>query len=115
MVRNGMNTATHQSTFMVSFRFFGAIIFLPRWFQFVHGSSSTESGYQIFPLLIGLIGSSIVSGILVSRTGRYKLIILSGLVIMTVGIALMTQLTATPDITNPWVWMFLPCAGRRPT
>jgi len=115
MFRNRTYTASLLSTFLVSFGFFGAIIFLPRWFQFVHGSSATESGYQIFPLLIGLIGSSIVSGILVSKTGRYKLIILSGLVIMTVGIALMTQLTATTDITTLWVWMFITGAGIGPT
>ena len=83
MFRNRTYTASLLSTFLVSFGFFGAIIFLPRWFQFVHGSSATESGYQIFPLLIGLIGSSIVSGILVSKTGRYKAIIVTGLVTMT--------------------------------
>ena len=35
--------------------FFAAVVFLPRWFQFVHGNSATESGYQILPLLLGLI------------------------------------------------------------
>ncbi|MGZ8514161.1 MAG: MDR family MFS transporter [Candidatus Limnocylindrales bacterium] len=115
MFRNRTYTASLLSTFMVSFGFFGAIIFLPRWFQFVHGSSATESGYQIFPLLVGLIGSSIVSGILVSKTGRYKAIIVTGLVTMSVGIALMTQLTATTDITTLWAWMFITGAGIGPT
>ena len=115
MFRNRTYTASLLSTFLVSFGFFGAIIFLPRWFQFVNGSSATESGYQIFPLLIGLIGSSIVSGILVSRTGRYKLIILSGLTLMTVGILLMTQLTADTEITTLWLWMFITGAGIGPT
>jgi EmrB/QacA subfamily drug resistance transporter len=115
MFRNRTYTASLLSTFMVSFGFFGAIVFLPRWFQFVHGSSATESGYQIFPLLVGLIGSSIVSGILVSRTGRYKAIIVTGLVIMSIGIALMTQLTANTEITTLWVWMFITGAGIGPT
>jgi EmrB/QacA subfamily drug resistance transporter len=115
MFRNRTYTASIVSTFLVSFGFFGAIIFLPRWFQFVNGSSATESGYQIFPLLIGLIGSSIISGILVSRTGRYKGIILTGLVLMTAGIALMTQLKADTDITTLWAWMFVTGAGIGPT
>ena len=115
MFRNRTYTASLLSTFLVSFGFFGAIIFLPRWFQFVNGSSATESGYQIFPLLIGLIGSSIISGILVSRTGRYKLIILGGLTLMTIGILLMTQLTADTDITTLWLWMFITGAGIGPT
>ena len=115
MFRNRTYSASLLSTFLVSFGFFGAIIFLPRWFQFVHGSSATESGYQIFPLLVGLIGSSIVSGLLVSRTGRYKAIIITGLVTMAVGIALMTQLKANTDIAVLWFWMFITGLGIGPT
>jgi EmrB/QacA subfamily drug resistance transporter len=115
MFRNRTFTASIVSTFLVSFGFFGAIIFLPRWFQFVNGSSATESGYQIFPLLIGLIGSSIVSGILVSRTGKYKTIILIGLALMTVGLVLMTQLHADTPITTLWAWMFITGLGIGPT
>ncbi len=115
MFRNRTYTASIVSTFLVSFGFFGAIIFLPRWFQFVNGSSATESGYQIFPLLIGLIGSSIISGILVSRTGKYKTIILAGLAIMAVGLVLMTQLRADTDIPVLWLWMFITGVGIGPT
>jgi len=115
MFRDRTYTASIISTFLVSFGFFGAIIFLPRWFQFVNGSSATESGYQIFPLLIGLIGSSIISGILVSRTGKYKSIILAGLVIMSVGLILLTQLRAETEITTLWLWMFITGVGIGPT
>lgn len=115
MFRNRTYTSSIISTFLVSFGFFGAIIFLPRWFQFVNGSSATESGYQIFPLLIGLIGSSIVSGILVSRTGKYKAIILAGLGIMSVGLLLMTQLRADTEIPVLWLWMFSTGVGIGPT
>ncbi|CAN5605623.1 hypothetical protein BH20CHL7_BH20CHL7_03780 [soil metagenome] len=115
MFRNRTYTSSLISTFLVSFGFFGAIIFLPRWFQFVNGSSATESGYQLFPLLIGLIGSSIVSGILVSRTGRYKAIILGGLAIMTLGLGLMSQITATTDLPVLWLWMFITGVGIGPT
>jgi EmrB/QacA subfamily drug resistance transporter len=115
MFRNRTYTASIMSTFLVSFGFFGAIIFLPRWFQFVNGSSATESGYQIFPLLVGLIGSSIVSGILVSRTGRYKAIILAGLGIMSVGLVLLTQLRADTPLPVLWSWMFVTGVGIGPT
>ena len=115
MFRNRTYTSSIISTFLVSFGFFGAIIFLPRWFQFVNGSSATESGYQIFPLLIGLIGSSIVSGILVSRTGKYKTIILVGLAIMSVGLILMSQLRADTELPILWLWMFVTGLGIGPT
>src|SRR6185436_7219618 len=103
------------STFLISFGFFGAIIFLPRWFQVVRGESATLSGYLLFPLLIGLIGSSIISGILVSRTGRYKLLVLSGIAIMAVGLVLMHQLTATTEYPAMFLWMFVTGVGIGPT
>ena len=65
-------TASIVATFLITFGFFGGVIFLPRWFQFVLGSSATESGYQMLPLMIGVMASSIVSGQDVARTGRYN-------------------------------------------
>jgi MFS family permease len=67
------------------------------------------------PLLIGLIGSSIVGGLIVSRTGRYKVLIITGLVIMTVGITLMTQLRADTPLPVFWLWMFITGVGIGPT
>jgi EmrB/QacA subfamily drug resistance transporter len=113
--RNRTYAASMISTFFVSFGFFGAIIFLPRWFQFVREVSATESGYQALPLLAGLIISSIVGGILVSRTGRYKAIILAGLAIMAGGLLLMTNLRTTTDIPVLWLWMFITGVGIGPT
>ena len=68
------------STFFARFAFFGAIVFLPRWFQVVEGFSPTNSGLALLPLMVGLIGSSIVSGLLVSRTGHYKWLIVGAIV-----------------------------------
>ena len=63
-------------SFLVTFGFFGAIVFLPRWFQVVEGVTPTNSGLSALPLLVGLIISSIVSGLLVSRTGHVQGLIL---------------------------------------
>jgi EmrB/QacA subfamily drug resistance transporter len=113
--RNRTYASSMLSTFFVSFGFFGAVIFLPRWFQVVRHESATASGYLMFPLLIGLIGASIVSGGLVSRTGRYKLLLLASIAIMGIGLALMTQLTATTDYPQAWIWMFITGVGIGPT
>ena len=113
--RNRTYASSIISTFLVSFGFFGAIIFLPRWFQVVRGESATSSGYLIFPMLIGLIGSSIVAGALVSRTGKYKAIIIAALVAMTAGIALMTQLRADTEYPALFFWMFVAGLGIGPT
>ena len=56
------------ATFLAAFGFFAAVVFLPRWFQVVNGNSATESGYQILPLLGGLIVSAVVSGQMVTGT-----------------------------------------------
>ena len=113
--RNRTYASSILSTFLVSFGFFGAIIFLPRWLQAVRHESATSSGYLIFPMLIGLIGSSIVAGALVSRTGKYKAIILAALVSMTAGIALMTQLRADTEYPALFFWMFVAGLGIGPT
>ncbi|TAL11160.1 MAG: DHA2 family efflux MFS transporter permease subunit, partial [Chloroflexota bacterium] len=113
--KNRTYVSSILSTFFVSFGFFGAIIFLPRWFQVVRHETATASGYLIFPMLIGLIGSSIVAGALVSRTGRYKAIVIAGLVSMTVGITLMTQLRADTSYPVLFLWMFVTGLGIGPT
>lgn len=103
------------ATFLVSFGFFAAVIFLPRWFQVVRQESAMASGYMLLPLLVGLIGSSITSGWIVSRTGRYKAVILTGIVLMTAGLLLMTQLRAETDVRALWAWMFVAGLGIGPT
>jgi MFS family permease len=113
--RNRTYAASIVSTFLVSFGFFGAIIFLPRWFQVVRGESATASGYLIFPLLIGLIGSSIAAGALVARTGRYKMLVIGAIGLMVAGIVLMTQLTADTELPALFLWMFVAGVGIGPT
>jgi EmrB/QacA subfamily drug resistance transporter len=113
--RNRTYSASMIATFLASFGFFGAVIFIPRWFQVVRGESATASGYLMFPLLIGLIGSSIISGLIVARTGRYKAVVLFSLAAMAVGVALMTQITADTDFLVFFAWMFVTGVGIGPT
>jgi EmrB/QacA subfamily drug resistance transporter len=113
--RNRTYVSSMLSTFLVSFGFFGAVIFLPRWFQVVRHESATNSGYQLLPLLIGLIGASIVSGFIVARTGRYKALVLASIATMAVGIFLMTNLRTDTDQLQLWVWMFITGLGIGPT
>jgi len=108
-------TSSMISTFFASFAFFGAIIFLPRWFQIVHGFTPTNSGLAALPLMAGLIFSSITSGLIVARTGRYKWLLVGAIGLMGLSTALMTQLTATTPLEIVWFWMFLAGLGVGPT
>jgi EmrB/QacA subfamily drug resistance transporter len=71
---------------------FGAIIFLPQYLQTVRGVSPTMSGLRLVALLAGVLASSISSGRLVSRWGRYKAFVVAGTAVMTVGMFLMAQI-----------------------
>jgi EmrB/QacA subfamily drug resistance transporter len=76
---------------------FGAIIFLPQYLQTVRGVSPTISGLRLLPLLAGLVITSIGSGLLISRTGRYKAFVVFGTGITAVGIGLLSRITVTTD------------------
>ena len=103
------------AVFMAMFGFFGAVVFLPLWYQVVQGASATESGYKLLPFLAGLILSSIISGQIVSRTGHYKWVVVGALALGGVGIALLTNLRAdTPEVIL-WAWMFVAGVGIGPT
>ena len=115
LFRNRNYAATILATFLAAIGFFGAIIFLPRWLQFVQNVSATDSGLQILPLMAGVILSSVGAGILVSRTGRYKWILTGALLVMGVGILLFTGLSATTDVRLLWLWMFIAGIGIGPT
>jgi EmrB/QacA subfamily drug resistance transporter len=107
--------ASMVATFFASFAFFGAIIFLPRWFQIVQGFSPTNSGLAALPLMVGLIASSIGSGLIVARTGRYKWLTVGAIAIMGIATALMTQLRADTPVGIVWLWMFIAGIGVGPT
>src|SRR4051812_15035151 len=115
LFRNRTYSSSMVSTFFASFAFFGAIIFLPRWFQIVHGYSPTFSGLAALPLMVGLISSSIASGVAVARTGRYKWLLVGAIVLMGISTGLMTQLTADTPLPVVWGWMFLSGLGVGPT
>ena len=102
-------TASVIAIFLAAMGFFAVVVFLPRWYQVVAGASATESGYQILPLLGGLIVSAVLSGQLVARTGRYKALILGALVLLAVGLFLLTNLRA--DTPRPLIWLWMAIAG----
>jgi len=113
--RSRAYSASMVSVFFAAFAFFGAIVFLPRWFQVVEGYSPTNSGLAVLPLVLGLIVSSIASGIVVARTGRYKWLLVGSIAILGLGTALMTQLTQDTPMPIVWLWMFIAGLGVGPT
>ena len=71
---------------------FAALAFLPTFLQMATGAGVTESGFRMLPLMAGLMLTSIGSGIVITRTGRYRAYPIVGLAIVTLGMAWLTRL-----------------------
>jgi MFS family permease len=102
------------AAFLASSGFFTAVVFLPRWFQVVGGASATISGYEMLPLLTGIIISAVAAGQIVARTGRYRRLMFAAMVVAAVGLGLLTQLRADTPQPLLWAWMFVTGLGVGP-
>jgi EmrB/QacA subfamily drug resistance transporter len=89
---NKVFAAASAIGFVVGFAMFGAMTFLPLFFQDVKGISAIESGVRLFPLMGGLLVASIGSGLLVSKWGRYKVFPVVGTALTTFGLYLMSMI-----------------------
>ncbi|HEY6428905.1 MAG TPA: MFS transporter [Acidimicrobiales bacterium] len=96
-------TAASAIGFVMGFAMFGALTFLPLFMQNVKGVSPTVSGLRILPLMVGMLGASVVSGRLVTRWGRYKIFPILGTALMTLGAFLLSLISAS---LNSWVLAF---------
>ncbi|WP_114202493.1 MDR family MFS transporter [Janibacter anophelis] len=83
------------AAFGVAMVMFGAIIYIPVYAQGVIGVNATNSGLILMPLMLGFIVCGIVTGMLITRTGRYLPFMLTGIAIMAVGVFLLTRLDHT--------------------
>jgi EmrB/QacA subfamily drug resistance transporter len=115
LFRNRTFTISVTSMFLAAFGFFGAIVFLPQWFQVVKGLSATESGYNLLPLIFALIVGAIGSGQIIARTGRYKALILIAMGVLAFGLYLLTNLRADTELPVLWVWMVITGLGVGPS
>ena len=80
--------------FLVGCALFGAIVFLPVFLQISTGASATTSGLLTLPLMAGVMGTSILSGRWIARTGRYRWWPIVGLAIGTLGMAMLSRMDA---------------------
>jgi EmrB/QacA subfamily drug resistance transporter len=93
--------------FVVGFAMFGALTYLPQYMQIVKGVSPTSSGLRLLPMMAGLLLTSIGTGQLVSRWGRYKVFPVVGTATMTLGLYLLSLLTPTTGGLPSSLYMFV--------
>ena len=94
-------------SFVVGFAMLGALTFLPTFMQFVDGVSATESGLRTLPMVVGLLITSMGSGVLVGRTGRYKIFPVVGTAVMAVAFVLLSQMGVHTPIWRQSMCLFI--------
>ncbi|KQQ03611.1 MULTISPECIES: MDR family MFS transporter [unclassified Rathayibacter] len=90
---------------------FSAIAFIPTFLQMASGTSAAVSGLLMLPMMAGLMGTSIASGILITRTGKYKLYPIIGTILTALAMTAMTTLAADTPIWLICVYLFFFGAG----
>ncbi len=94
--------------FIVGFGMFGAITYLPAFFQVVRGISPTISGVYLLPLMAGLLLVSITSGQIIARTGKYRVFPIAGTALMTIGLFLLHLMSpSTPTVFDALAMLVL--------
>src|SRR3989440_312550 len=93
LFRNAVFSLSSAIGFVVVFALYGATTYLPLFLQVVNGASPASSGLRLLPLILGLLLTSITSGQLISRWGRYKAFPIAGTAVMTLGMFLLSRLS----------------------
>ncbi|MBB1016805.1 MFS transporter [Dietzia sp. DQ11-71] len=92
---------------IVGMAMFGGMMTLPLYMQIVHGADPMESGLMMLPLVAGMMGASIVSGQLISRTGRVREFPIFGTAVAAVGLFLLWTIDADTSLTLVMVYMLV--------
>jgi EmrB/QacA subfamily drug resistance transporter len=97
--------------FVLGVGMFSAIAFVPTFLQMSSGASAAVSGLLLLPMMAGLIGTSILSGNLITKTGRYRVFPIVGTLLTGVAMALFTTLTADTPLWLICVFLLVFGAG----
>ena len=111
LFRNSIFTVSVILSLLSGVAMFASILYIPEYQQIVRGFSPTKSGLMTMPLVMGLLVTSIISGRLITRWGRYRVFPIIGTFVLTVGLWLFSHITLT---TSEWVigvWMAIVGAG----
>ncbi|HVB59917.1 MAG TPA: MDR family MFS transporter [Ktedonobacteraceae bacterium] len=106
LFKNSIFTVSSIVTFIFGMALFGCVFFIPLFVQGVVGASVSNSGLVLTPLMLTLVAGSIVSGLLVSRFGKYKWLAIMGTVVTVAGMYMLVRLNVNSTNTDV-VWAML--------
>jgi len=98
LFRNSIFSLSSLLSLFLGVGMFGTMIFIPEYQQLVRGYSATKSGLLMLPLIVGILSASIISGRLISRTGKYRIYPIFGTLVTMVGLFLLSTIQVdTPE------------------
>ncbi|MFC1400215.1 MULTISPECIES: MFS transporter [Streptacidiphilus] len=107
LFRNPVFSVCSGIGFVIGLCMFGALSYIPLYMQVVNGNSPTVSGLRLLPMMAGVLITSIGTGQLISRTGRYKIYPIIGTALTAVSLVLLAQVDDTTSDTVMGVYMLL--------
>jgi len=107
LFKNPIFSVANAFGFLIGFALFGGAIYLPLYLQTVKGMSPTESGLAMLPMVAGTFSMSIISGQLITRTGKYKIYPIIGSSILLVALYLLNTLHVTTPYWRIAIYAFL--------
>ena len=96
---------------LVGTAMFGSLVVLPLYLQIVRGNSPTKAGLLLTPLMLGIIAASTLSGKVMSRTGKYKMLPVAGTAVMFVAVLLFSTLGVDTPVWQAGIYMAMMGAG----
>jgi EmrB/QacA subfamily drug resistance transporter len=101
LFKNRIFTVSVATVFVTGVGLFGAVLYIPLFIQAIQGDSATASGNSVTPMTLAIVISSVVTGQLISRTGKYRIIGILGMGMVTLGLFLLyTMNMDTPRLTT---------------
>ncbi len=93
--------------FVVGTALFGSVTFIPLYLQVVKGSTPSQAGMQLLPMMGGMLAMSVISGRLISRLGSYRMFPIAGTLIGGIALALLSTLTLDTPLHTMYAYMAL--------
>lgn len=100
LFKNSVFTVSNIAGMLMGMGMFGTIMYVPFYVQGVQGESATVSGLVEMVMTIAMVSSSILVGNLITKTGKYKIFALLGLIIMAIGLILNSTLQVESSLTR---------------
>ena len=111
LFRNSIFSVGNSYGFFAGFAMFGGIIYLPLYLQAVQGMSAMMSGLGMLPAIAGIMATSVSSGRMIAKTGKYKIFPIVGAIVIITSLLLLSTITNTTAYWQVAVYAFIFGAG----